>query len=413
MRTRTHGINLELALASALVLAGTPACTQRESAPERPGFHLVESVRFPSQPDAPLSSVEDIAPAEDGGVFVLDRETPAVLSFSGEGEFRKKLGSEGEGPGEFQRLFSIGVVGDTVWAADEGSDRITLFDLRGTVLETLSSLKNIGLPDDLQAPLPLAYLRDRTILAAAVRDNTLERLQLIGVEVGASRITRLARVNASDRQWVIVIPDVFSSSGQHQPFGSFDLLSWWSEGSSAVVVERPWPESAHRGEYLVRMIKSDGQARRSISVEYDPVPLTDSDVDALIDRWLAGNIAQRWLEAGLAPSEQRLREAAEEGLERPEYRPPIPNHGLGITDRSVLVSTEGEVWVRRWTAPEEPQRWDVVGPDGRSRIVAAPPEVQLHAIRGGSVWGIVHSELDVPTIVRYSIEKIVREESQS
>lgn len=394
-----------LGFAAVFILTSVGGCSQPSDV-DGPDFQLVEKRRFPDHPEAPLGVVEAIAATADGETFVVDRMTQAILRFDADGRFRAMLGRKGEGPGEFQRPFYIGVVGDTLWAIDERLQRLTLLDSEGVVLETRTPLEHVRLPEWLRSPTLVSYLHDGSILLVASRDRAFKQLELLQISSRRTGLVDLGPLDAMQRWWVIEFPNGGSSSGQHQPFGFHDLFAAWSAGSAVVVVERPEPETATRGNYHIRVIASGGHTGPSIRIEYLPDPLTDSDVDTMLDDWLQGTVAESFLESGLVSNPESLRRVAEKGLVLPEYHPPVMNDGLGIVDRSLLVSAEGAIWVRRWTRPGEPQHWDVIGLDGGKQMVQVPAGVVLHAIRGETAWGVIHDDLEVPTIVRYQTAPI-------
>jgi hypothetical protein len=82
--------------------------------------------------------IVDFAEAPGGDVFVLD-QSQEVRQFRSTGEFVRKFGSQGEGPGEFQG--AIGIAFDregNAWIADGTLKRYTVFRPDGTLLRTTS-----------------------------------------------------------------------------------------------------------------------------------------------------------------------------------------------------------------------------------------------------------------------------------
>ncbi|MBK8646135.1 MAG: 6-bladed beta-propeller, partial [Gemmatimonadetes bacterium] len=74
--------------------------------------------------------------ASDSEVFVLPAETPEIRVFGADGRHRRTIGRRGAGPGEFDAVTAIGLVGDTLWTLDSNLRRVTLFRANGELLTT-------------------------------------------------------------------------------------------------------------------------------------------------------------------------------------------------------------------------------------------------------------------------------------
>ena len=71
-----------------------------------------------------------------GMIYVSDYTGSQVLRFDKNGNFTKKLGGRGEGPGEFARPGRLGWRGDTLWIHDESLLRLSLY-ADGQLVETV------------------------------------------------------------------------------------------------------------------------------------------------------------------------------------------------------------------------------------------------------------------------------------
>lgn len=87
-------------------------------------------------PDQGFSAIVGMAIAEDGRLFVGERQDVEIRVYSPDGRLLQRIGRRGGGPGEFQGIPLFGLQGDTLWTYDTSAGRITLFDSRGTVLST-------------------------------------------------------------------------------------------------------------------------------------------------------------------------------------------------------------------------------------------------------------------------------------
>lgn len=82
----------------------------------------------------PLYEPNDVAVADDGVMFVLDRGNSRIVAFGPDGEPLYEFGAEGQGPGEFSYPRHLAMVGDILVVNDQGNSKFSLFDRDGTHL---------------------------------------------------------------------------------------------------------------------------------------------------------------------------------------------------------------------------------------------------------------------------------------
>ena len=67
------------------------------------------------KPEEQFGTVRDVVGFADGGVAVLDGQAAEIRLFDSDGAFQMSLGSQGSGPGEFQRPITLALLpGDTL-----------------------------------------------------------------------------------------------------------------------------------------------------------------------------------------------------------------------------------------------------------------------------------------------------------
>lgn len=91
-------------------------------------FRATGLVRFSSAPTLP--GVDGLLLAvPDGGHAFVDRSLRhEILVFDGDGRYRTSVGAPGDGPGEFDRIWSLAFdSADTLWVASHGGSRLDLF----------------------------------------------------------------------------------------------------------------------------------------------------------------------------------------------------------------------------------------------------------------------------------------------
>ncbi len=119
---RTTGMTVVFALASC-----------QAGSRDRPGIQrmiLSADLRIGSETAGPeylFTNLTKVVPTDDA-IFVLQGGIPEIRVYGLDGRYRRTIGRAGAGPGEFDGLEVIGVLGDTLWAVDGNLRRITYFD---------------------------------------------------------------------------------------------------------------------------------------------------------------------------------------------------------------------------------------------------------------------------------------------
>lgn len=85
-----------------------------------------------------LAIVHDLAVDEEGNLFALDVMEEAVLMVPADGGEPRRIGREGEGPGEFEGPMAIGAGGGRLFVLEGGTGEVQRLDYQGTLLETVS-----------------------------------------------------------------------------------------------------------------------------------------------------------------------------------------------------------------------------------------------------------------------------------
>jgi hypothetical protein len=84
-----------------------------------------------------LGAVRGVALDDDGNLYVLDAQAPAVYVFAPAGGYLRTIGRSGQGPGEFRDPNGLLVTPDhLLWVADPAGFRYTRFRFDGSVVDT-------------------------------------------------------------------------------------------------------------------------------------------------------------------------------------------------------------------------------------------------------------------------------------
>lgn len=414
-----------IAFAAAVVAAGACAGEQPEGPPAREGVSrtdsagveivtndsntvaltLVEELRIGVVEGGEAYQFHDVADvdvAADGTVVVFNRGSHSLRLYDDAGRFRREIGREGQGPGEFEAgwQYSTGVWGDTIVVAEWLGRAVTLTaaDTTGAILATARGVDSpFFFRDETVVPAGDGRLRFTTAeMPEGSWDVAGERKQIHMVvreiDLASGEIgSELGRVPGR----------VAISPGQGVPY----------PGAPPFFDPRPLAALVRGGilttpseVYEVRLLAADARPRRIVRRGHPARPV-DQEVRegfgrALNERGFRG----RMMEAGLARSPQVA------------AIPPI--------DR-LMATREGGFWVRRkdltddpaadlrraglsWDgADPRPSRWDGFAPDGAYvGTVQLPDGFTPHAWGPDWIAGVVEDELEVEYVVVLAIREL-------
>jgi len=84
-----------------------------------------------------FSGIAQVLEAPSGDIYVLDMDGSCVNIFDNQGKLIRKIGREGQGPGEFNRPFGIAIQPDgNLLVADSDNQRYQIFDKVGELITT-------------------------------------------------------------------------------------------------------------------------------------------------------------------------------------------------------------------------------------------------------------------------------------
>jgi hypothetical protein len=378
---------------SLLILAASVAgCgTDGRGAEGLPELVVTRSTEFGDQEgEGALSSVWGVAVSGDGHVYLSEPQFARVVAFDPDGSFSRVVGSRGDGPGEFRIPGLLSWRGDSL-AVTDFQRGIHLFSSAGE-FGTLISF-NINDGSSAFGVRPIFPLADGFVAAVAPAPNSAITGGSVTREtwLKASRdgvvTDTLAVLDLEGRLYSVRYRER-GRSGAH-PLAWAPLLSAPPTGASLIVVDRQPHTGGDAATYRVARLGLDGDTLQTATLPYDPVPLTDGQVDSI-----ALAMAQGWAESMNATVASVAREI-EEQIRWPEHQPPVT---------SVLAGDDGSVWLRREIVGASFARWDVLDGDlsplGR---VDLPVDLELKVVGKERIYGVELGELDVPRIVRLDV----------
>lgn len=370
---------------------------------------LVEEMRIgrvEGAPEQTFGAIRGLAVGPDGAIYVLDRQVPALRVYRPDGTYLRTIGSEGSGPGEYDRPDGgVAVLPDgRVLLRDPGNGRINVYAAAGDFLESwrIRGGRFTGQPfyvtDDGRPHHPVFEFTDEGTEWRLVRfSGDGSRADSVLVDHWAYDTPRLeARYESGDNR---------SFSVANVPFTAAAVWTFSPRGYLVGGVST---------EYRFELLRRDEPVLR-VEREAEPVPVLQEEKANHRERATASmrNTDPNW---------------SWDGPRIPDAKAPY---------RSLMADEEGRIWVRRHTRsqpiPEEeieepddgpnaipPLRWreplifDVFASDGRYLGPVRTPEgFQTNpqpVIRGDRVWAVAEDELGVEYVVRY---RLVRGEGES
>lgn len=338
----------------------------------------------------------------DGAMYTLHPQEQVVRKFSRDGAFIRFIGGRGEGPGEFQNVFTLGWVADTLWVLDGSGYRFNQFNPDGALLGSFS--------------VPFQFAEDRTSAgppraAGLLLDGTLHggsavpsRLAADGTVTSRDRVlmTRhgevtqmLPAVGLRNSTWAIRDPDSPDQWGMYtmQPFADGPLSDYVPGERAVIYLEREAPETADDAGFHVLKLSFEGDTIWAKSLSFDPDPVSEAEVDSLIGE-MAGWLGQRGM-PGIAVGQARQWAAA--GFYRPDFRP-------GIS--AMVMGRDGSIWLSETGGRGDTVSWLILDREGETVArVPLPEDLTPMVADLEYVWGSERDELDVPYLARYRIVK--------
>ena len=330
-----------------------------------------------SGPEYQFEQISHLAVLGNGTIAVTDMAAREVHFFDPPGEPLARRGGEGKGPGEFDFLWGLAVLGSRAYAYDPHSTRLTVFDSVGSYLEAVT----------LEAPEGYRPMFEYYLVGARSSDLIFSPRLFTpafgqGVSVYRDSSPNLAFTPNGRFKEEVGEPsgaDMFvgSQGGSSVPFSTVSLI--------AVAEDRVF--MSHGKSFEVRAFSGPGPPSAIYRRPHTPSPVTDGD--------LQNAIAAHLRMAGASSS----KDPRFEGFIRMMESAPLPPSMPSI-DR-LLVDKLGFLWCREYRPPYEegPTQWTVFSPDGDwLGDLTFPAGFRVGVIGADYVLGVFTDSLDVEHI---------------
>lgn len=347
---------------------------------------LVEDLRIgvlEGEPAYLFGNVSDLAVGRDRSLYVLDGT--GIRQYDRQGRFVRRIGGQGQGPGEYGRIQGIEVLPDerlAIW--DIGNRRIIVYSAEGadpeswTVQSGLHSSRTFAIDHDGH------YYIKTTVFAEGRGPQSGEDwpMGFLKVASGGAVVDTIPLPPSTNDGFVI-----YGAEGPMYSFWCRIRYAWSPLG---------YLVAGHNRTYSFDLLRPDQPVLRIVR-DVEPVQLK-------------------------ADERSQWRAWANRFAERSGKTYPIPRTKPAFRD--IYVGDDGRIWIDRYTEavqreprprdddrPErppltwlEPRTFDVFEPDGVFLgTVVGPPQTWLCLWKGDFVWGVERGPSDEPYVVRFRI----------
>lgn len=355
-------------LAATFLVTGAPIPAMRAQATP---YTVVSEIPFAHD----FTTVGDVAVDSRGFAIAADPAESRVVLFDPAGRRVATHGRSGQGPGEFSRPGTVGVLPDGFWAADALSSRVHDYDAQLRFVRTrVLDAAGLGMR---AAVFSLSNRNGSAILRRAIvvpGQRTLNGDELVRHDSG-TRAARLIGV-------VPDIPECIVARGNTRiflPHCERHLRGVNSEGTRLVILVVPTAVSAF-ANILTLSATGDTIAQRRLPVA--PIPLPKRTADSIVT-----TRARTWGEP-LGPIYAA-------GVRMPSHYPPFT---------AMTVSSDGAVWLASHSSGAT-VRWLHVPTTGTSfRSLDLPRSERIVASRAGIVWVVARDSDGLETMKRLELK---------
>ena len=375
-------------------------------------------------PEQALSTIGHVVIGPGGELFVSQPESGDIRVFNTDGKLSRVIGRRGKGPGEFENVSYIGFKGDTLFASDDGLERVSYFSPNGKFWRTdswrvaggsgprlansgtimyLTTTPHVPLPDGTGlaevAGVPFSTgSPDRPDLVRSIGPWNTPYLhvdshgEVMDTIVQIPERWAILTVVSGNKKAVFPLvlgAESFVKAAFPLASAAESFAAVMRDGRGVVVVDMPVETHDEVGTFKLLLIDPSGDSVFTRTVEYVPVPTPDETTERIAQRLHqsrpngpgASAIAKSLRESGLIPG--RL--------------PPVS---------ALAVAQDGSIWLRREDPLGDSILWNVFsGHDGSIAAIRLPAGDSVIAARDDVVVALARDELDVPYLTRYRLNR--------
>ncbi|MCC7002439.1 MAG: hypothetical protein IT357_09820 [Gemmatimonadaceae bacterium] len=370
--------------------------------------------------DEPFSSVTALRELPNGKVLVADARDKMLSLVDFKTGAQTKLGREGSGPAEYglpmRLLYGRG---DSAVLFDIGNQRYMSISADGKLGATFmqetaappaagggARVMSIAMPRTSDARGRMYYESSGFSMGPDGQPKPADSVAILRWDRESKKVDTLAwvAVPKSNAQVSGGQSNMRVMIGAANPLLPKDEWTVFPDGRLAIV---------RAGDYHVDWVMPNGQKTSGPANKFTPIRMTEAEKKAeeAVRNAARGNQVSfsinnnngnvtRSAGMGAPPGAPPL----EPLTDWPEVKPPF-RRGEG----SVVAAPNGDLWVRRTTAVNEPKGalWDVIGTDGKVMFqVRLPDRVNLVGFGKNTIYTTLADEDDLLTLRRHSLAEV-------
>lgn len=346
-----------------------------------------------NDPNAGFSHIGGVAVDAAGLIYVLETQDRQVRVYDYQGGLLRRIGREGEGPGEFKSPSLIGIQHDTLAVVDLNLNRVTLFLGTGQLVETVPT------PPVWLEPAPGLYMMVAPV--GFTRDGFASRVVRImlppeiprdSIPVPHVALDRTGQITDTLRieRWHFAAPEIrIGSLTVRVPTGPPAGPLYIDGREDTYVVERPVAAAADRAEFTITRLTQTGDTIFRRSIHYRPSTFSAEAIDGIVAQAVRPYLRNPDADSGAIAATVR------QALSLPPYQPPIVGGRIGADEVLWLqLQGDGTAW----------HEWVLVGPEGHLHgRVGIPRNATIHWSSGDLALVVVPDDFDVPWLIRYRL----------
>lgn len=316
-----------------------------------------------------FADIRDVTVDERGFLYVSHLLPAEIRVFDTDGGFVRRIGREGEGPGELQRPWKLewGPQGN-LWVADGANSRFEVFDTAGAYVDSHQYVPGMyGYGD--------RWGEDGLLYTNMARRGFPFHLFIVRRRLVDGDLVRVDSVPAFGFEQGEAVPVTFERDGRR--FTAMAPVPFQSRRIAFLDAGRGWWLSDRGSAYRVARLDPEGDTVMVVEQPYAPVPVSDGDVEQAMSR--------------LGSASQSLRDRL------PAVHPPVEEL-IGGSDGSLLVRRQG---------PQGPVL-DVFSPEGVYQGAVPWPGLErltIHLATDSVLYGVARNEVDAQFVVRLRIQR--------
>ncbi len=230
-----------------------------KGAPTRLVLEELYAVGGGDKPEDSFADISALDVLKDGTVYVLDMKDSRVKVFDAKGKFVRAFGKAGQGPGEFNQPVGILITPENeVLVEDALNQRLAFFSLEGTFIRQVSTAKAFGLSG--------IQMDGRGLVVA--------RSMGIGEAGKMSMDVKTYDKDFNPKVKLASVEFPISPQAKINPFLAVNLL-YALDGQGRLYL-------GSNRDYEIKVVSPEGKILRTISRDYDPVPITQADKDEML-----------------------------------------------------------------------------------------------------------------------------------